>query len=287
MAMRIVILGSSLYSETACAMAVRLAKLGKAPVGALVLSTLNRATLTRKIGQWGLGEVARYARTKLASLRGNGPAHARNPHLENLLGHEQGMFRSLRQVAKVYGFPVEVCRDQNSLDAIACIERWAPDLMVFTGGNILRKQLLAVPRLGVLNVHLGLLPQIRGMSSPEWSLLTRVPVGITFHYMDTGIDTGPILRRYEFPDAPECESLSDLRNRLIAFGVAKIGDVVEGLVRGTISADPQSTLRSSGPKNHYQFDERQFFVMHEWLQARAAENLIANRSVTAAGSVHE
>jgi len=75
---------------------------------------------------------------------------------------------------------------------------------------------------GVLNVHLGLLPQIRGMSSPEWSLLSGVPVGITFHYMDAGIDTGPILRRYEFPGAAECESLSDLRSRLIAFASQRL-----------------------------------------------------------------
>ena len=77
------------------------------------------------------------------------------------------------------------------------------------------------------------------MSSPEWSLLQGVRLGITIHYMDAGIDTGPILQKYEFPDGP-CESLNDLRNRLIAFGIEKIGEVVEGLVRGTIFATPQS-----------------------------------------------
>ncbi len=51
-----------------------------------------------------------------------------------------------------------------------------------------------MPRLGILNVHLGLLPEVRGMSSPEWSLLQGVPLGITFHYMDAGIDTGPVLQ---------------------------------------------------------------------------------------------
>ena len=279
--MRVVILGSSLYSETACAMAVRMAKLGKGPAGALALSTLNRATLMRKIGQWGVAEVARYARTKLVSPRGDGQGHAKNPYLETLLNHEGGMFRSLRQVARVYGFPIAVCRDQNSPDAIARLKRWAPDLIVFTGGNILRKELLKVPRLGVLNVHLGLLPQIRGMSSPEWSLLSGVPVGITFHYMDAGIDTGPILRRYEFPDAAECESLSDLRSRLIAFGVAKIGEVIEGLILGTISPVQQSNLDRSD-----QNEDCQFFVIHEWLKARAAEHLGAGRRATIAASVH-
>ena len=63
--MRIVILSSSVYSETACAMAVRMAELGQVPAGALALSTLDRATLVRKLGQWGVGGVARYARAKL------------------------------------------------------------------------------------------------------------------------------------------------------------------------------------------------------------------------------
>jgi methionyl-tRNA formyltransferase len=70
------------------------------------------------------------------------------------------------------------------------------------------------------------------MSTPEWSLLNNVPVGITIHYVDAGIDTGPILQRWEFPDAAQCDSLSDLRNRLIAFGVEKVSEVVSGLDLG-------------------------------------------------------
>jgi methionyl-tRNA formyltransferase len=196
--------------------------------------------------------------------------------LEPVLKHGDGVFRSLREVAAFYGFPVAVCHDQNAPDSIAQLREWSPDLIIFTGGNILRKQLLEVPRLGVLNVHLGLLPEIRGMSSPEWSLLNRVPDGVTIHYMDTGIDTGPVLQRCEFPDVNRCESLTDLRNRLIAFGVAKVAEVVAALDRGTISATPQSDLE----------EDRQFFVMHEWLQARAAERLTKSRMASGVGSVN-
>lgn len=263
--MRLVILSSSLYSETACAMAVRLGKLGHIPAGALALSTLNRGTLLRKFGQLGVGEVARYARAKMIPQAGRNRASANNPYLGPLLKHERGMFRSLREVAESYGFPVAVCHNQNSSESIAHLQEWSPDLIIFTSGNILRRQLLEVPRLGVLNVHLALLPEVRGMSSPEWSLLNRIPVGITIHYMDEGIDTGPILDRREFPDAFKCESLSDLRNRLIAFGVERVGDVVEGLVHGTISPTPQSDLER----------DNRFFVMHEWLLARAAARLTA------------
>jgi folate-dependent phosphoribosylglycinamide formyltransferase PurN len=274
--MRIVVLCSSEYSETACAMAVRMAKLGHVPVGALALSTLDRGTLLRKLGQWGVEDVIRYARAKLIPHRGHRQPQARNPYLQPLLKHGEEIFRSLREVAKFYGFPVAVCNDQNAPDSIARLKEWSPDLIIFTGGNILRKQLLEVPRLGVLNVHLGLLPEVRGMSSPEWSLLNHVPVGVTLHYVDAGIDTGPLLQRCEFPDVAECESLSDLRNRLIAFGLEKAAEVIAGLDQGTISASAQS----------HRDEDRQFFVMHEWLQARAAERLTKSGRAAVAGTVN-
>jgi|SRR5271154_473298 len=275
--MRIIILSSSLYSETACAMAVRLAEFGHIPVGALSLPTLDRGTVLRKLGQWGVRGVANYARAKLIPHHSGVQPRVSNPHLQPLLQHGEGVFRSLRQVAALYGFPVTVCKDQNAPDSIARLREWSPDLIIFTGGNILRKQLLEVPRLGVLNVHLGWLPEIRGMSSPEWSLLNHVPVGITIHFMDAGIDTGPVLQKCEFPNAALCESLSDLRNRLIAFGIEKTAEVVAGFDRDTISATPQPDL----DRDH------QFFVMHEWLQARAAEHLAKKRMTAVAQTAQE
>lgn len=273
--MRIVVLGSSVYSETACAMAVRMAKLGRVPVGALVLSTVNSGTFLRKVGQWGVQGVIRYARAKLIPHRSDMQAAVRNPYLQPLLQHQDGIFRSLREVAKSYGFPVAICSDQNAPDSIARLREWSPDLIIFTGGNILRKQLVDTARLGVLNAHLGMLPEVRGMSTPEWSLLNHVPVGVTIHYVDAGIDTGPILQRCEFSDAARSESLSDLRHRLIAFGVEKVAEVVAGLDRGMISATPQSSLDV----------DRQFFVMHEWLRARAAERYTRRGPTSVAGTV--
>jgi methionyl-tRNA formyltransferase len=287
--MRIVMLCSSVYSETACAMAVRMAAMGYVPAGALSLRTVNRGTLSRKLGQIGMREFARYARDKLLAQRGVETPRFHNQYLKPWLQHENRAFRSLKTVARHHGFPIAFCDDQNSPGSIARLREWSPDLIVFTGGNILRKEILSVPRLGVLNIHLGLLPHVRGMSSPEWSLLTGVPVGITIHYMDPGVDTGPILRRYEYRDAAHCQSLRELRHRLIAFAVEKIGEVVAALDRGTIIATPQpefesdQTFRESfNPNNH-----DQYFVMHEWLKARAEECLTDHNSVASVGTLYE
>jgi folate-dependent phosphoribosylglycinamide formyltransferase PurN len=263
--MRVVILCSSPYSETGCAVAARLAQLGHIPVGALTLPSWDRATLLRKVGQWGLRDSFRYAHSKLAPSKSAAPNQIRNPYLQTALqrSDQPGVYRSLREIARSYKFPVATFSDQNSSSAIAQLKQWSPDLVIFTGGNILRDELLKVPRLGILNSHLALLPEIRGMSSPEWSLLCGVPLGITVHFMDTGIDTGRILLRREFSKARKCGSLTDLRNRMIAEGIELIAEAVTGLNNGAISPVPQTDREK----------DNQYFVMHDRLKAVAARQL--------------
>jgi methionyl-tRNA formyltransferase len=273
--MRIVMLCPSLYSESSCAMAMRQARSGYVPIGVVTLPAFDLPTLTRKLGQWGARAVMRYAKAKL-SLRASTEPHLRNPYLQALLTNENRSIRSLREVAALYGFPILVCKNQNASASVAQLKEWSPDLIVFTGGNILRSPLLDVPRLGVINLHLGLLPEIRGMSSPEWSLLNNVAVGVTVHYINNGIDTGPVLGRFEFPHVAQCSSLDDLRNRLIAFGIEKVAEIVAGLDRGTISAKLQSELDV----------DHQYFVMHEWLKEQAAQRL-KGRLAAAVVSSHE
>jgi folate-dependent phosphoribosylglycinamide formyltransferase PurN len=274
--MRVAILCSSPYSETGCAVAARLAQLGYVPVGALTLPSWDRRTLLRKVGQWGLHDSLQYAVAKLSPGRAPIQKQIRNPYLESALRHGDGVFRSVREVARTYKFPVVTCSKQNSPRAVAQLKQWSPDLAIFTGGNILRDDVLKVPRLGILNAHLALLPEIRGMSSPEWSLLCGVPLGITIHFMDSGVDTGPILLRREFL-ADGCDSLADLRNKMIAGGIELIAEVVAGLDRGMVWAVPQADREK----------DRQFFVMHEQLKAVAARRLKEARSNPVGGRSDE
>jgi folate-dependent phosphoribosylglycinamide formyltransferase PurN len=271
--MRVAILCSSAYSETGCAVTARLAQLGYVPVGALTLPSWDRGTLLRKVGQWGLRDSLQYAVAKLSLRKATIQKQIRNSYLESALRHGDGVFRSVREVARTYGFPVMTCSRQNAPRAVAQLKQWSPDLAIFTGGNILRDEVLKVPRLGILNAHLALLPEIRGMSSPEWSLLCGVPLGITIHFMDSGVDTGPILLRREFAGADGCDSLADLRNKMIAEGIELIAEAVAGLDRGTISAVPQADRGK----------DLQFFVMHEQLKAVATRRLKKGRLNPAGG----
>jgi methionyl-tRNA formyltransferase len=70
---------------------------------------------------------------------------------------------------------------------------FGPELVVLGGTRILRPHLLAIPTRGTINAHPGLLPWLRGSSSVEWALYEDVAVGSTVHFVEVGIDTGPII----------------------------------------------------------------------------------------------
>jgi folate-dependent phosphoribosylglycinamide formyltransferase PurN len=260
--MRIVVLCSSPYSETGCATAAKLAESGAVPVGALTLPPWDRATIVRKIGQWGWRDSVRFAQSKLLGSKQAVASGVRNPYLASMLSKKGEVIRSLRGAGELYGFPVVSCGNHNSAHAIAQMKQWQPDVAVFTGGSILRWEVLSIPRFGVLNAHLALLPEIRGMSSPEWSLLCNVRLGITVHFMDEGVDTGPILLKREFDTPANCTSLPDLRNRMIAQGIEWIVDVVGQLESACISAVEQNSS-----------EDRQYFVMHDRLKVMAENRL--------------
>jgi hypothetical protein len=77
-----------------------------------------------------------------------------------------------------------------------------PDYLVLAGLGILNADALAIPRRGTFNVHPGLLPWVRGVSVVERAIERGVPVGVTAHYVNSGIDTGAIIQRELIPAQP-------------------------------------------------------------------------------------
>jgi hypothetical protein len=81
-------------------------------------------------------------------------------------------------------------------------------------GVIYRDAVLASFGRGLLNAHIGLLPEFRGRSVMEWSILSGAPAGITVFFMDGGIDTGrEIVVRRSF-DVSRAGSAADAKASL-------------------------------------------------------------------------
>ena len=79
---------------------------------------------------------------------------------------------------------------------LACLAATAPDLVLsIRYGGILKDRAIAIPSMGVLNLHSGLLPDYRGVMATFYALLNRESeIGMTLHtILDAGIDTGDII----------------------------------------------------------------------------------------------
>lgn len=90
--------------------------------------------------------------------------------------------------------------------------------VVVAYGQILKPDVLAVPRLGSVNIHGSLLPELRGAAPVQWAIIRGLEqTGVTIMQMDAGLDSGPMLLRVEEPIVPD-ESASELAARLAEIG---------------------------------------------------------------------
>lgn len=65
--------------------------------------------------------------------------------------------------------------------------------------KIIRSPLLSLPRRGFVNTHPSLLPYGRGKHYNFWSIVDRVPFGVSLHMVDEGVDTGDIVAQIAIP----------------------------------------------------------------------------------------
>ena len=87
--------------------------------------------------------------------------------------------------------------DINDVTTAEILRALDPDLLVVSGAPILRPAIHSIARYGTVNLHFGISPNYRGMHtiSTPWHSRDYAHVGATLHYIDDGIDTGPVLFR--------------------------------------------------------------------------------------------
>ncbi len=80
-------------------------------------------------------------------------------------------------------------------EAMEQLRAWNPDVIVVAAfGQILKKDVLELPRYGCINIHASLLPRWRGAAPINAAILAGdEETGVTIMKMDVGLDTGPML----------------------------------------------------------------------------------------------
>lgn len=144
------------------------------------------------------------------------------------------------QLALERGLPLlqpERVREPLFLDHLQSVK---PDLAVVVAfGQIFRRSLLELPRLGCINLHASLLPAYRGAAPIQAAIAAgEETTGVTTMQMDEGLDTGSVLLQRDLPIGSE-ETAPELARRLAAVGAQLMVETVGRLEDGTLVATPQ------------------------------------------------
>jgi len=120
---------------------------------------------------------------------------------------------------------IEVLQPEKASDQQFCdlIKETEPDLIIVIAfGQILKRSLLIIPKLGVINIHASLLPKFRGAAPIQWAIINNeLKTGLTVMRMDEGLDTGPILFQEDVSILRD-ETAGQLHDRL----ALKAGDFI-------------------------------------------------------------
>ena len=134
-----------------------------------------------------------------------------------------------------------------------------PDVIIVVSfGQILKEELLELPRLGCLNVHASLLPKYRGASPIVSAILNgESRTGVSFMRMDRGLDTGPVYRQLEMP-LDDTVTAPELEQALAKLAGSNLGDCLRKLAAGELTAAEQdsaaATLSRKIRKRHAALD---------------------------------
>jgi len=147
---------------------------------------------------------------------------------------------AVKQAALQLGLPILQPEKLRQPEAMQQLRDWAPDLIVVAAfGQILRPEVLDLPKYGCINIHGSLLPRWRGAAPIQAAILAGdVETGVTIMKMDPGVDTGAILSRRHIPIAPE-DTAGTLFTKLAPLGSDLLLETLPRYLSGELQPQPQ------------------------------------------------
>ena len=148
-------------------------------------------------------------------------------------GHHQHL-NPLKQLAIAHGVSVFQPDRIKSLESVDFLRQTAADLFVVAAyGQMLSNEVLAVPRLGTINVHASLLPRYRGATPIHATILNGdTETGVTIIEIVQKLDAGPMLGDVRTAIGPE-ETTGQLEQRLAELAIPLTQRVIREISQGT------------------------------------------------------
>ena len=146
----------------------------------------------------------------------------------------------VKALALAAGIPVYQPEKIKSEEAQNYFQQVAADVVVIIAyGQIIPARLIAIPSLGWINLHGSLLPKYRGAAPINWAIINgETRTGLTTMQIEAGLDTGPMLLKYETEIGPD-ETAPQLTARLAEAGAPLVVETLRKLAAGEIRPMPQ------------------------------------------------
>ena len=147
---------------------------------------------------------------------------------------------SLGAMARRRGAAYVEALDVNAPEVAARLRAYAPDLVLSLHfDQVIRAPIIAVPRVGVVNLHPALLPELRGPFPAFWTLHRKAAPGISVHLVDTEeLDAGPLLLQRAV-ESVRGETALALNARLLREGAALVAEAIARWEAGSLAPEPQ------------------------------------------------
>ena len=157
-----------------------------------------------------------------------------------------GGTKSIKRAAKKIGAKYKVIENVNKLEFVEYIKKINPDLIIsFSAPQIIKPELLNVPKYGIINVHGALLPNYRGALPSFWHLFNNEKTaGATVHRMSAAIDDGDIIIQAPV-DISDCKTMFDIINRTKEKGGELMVKAINKISSGDLSSIPNKTEEGS------------------------------------------
>jgi len=119
----------------------------------------------------------------------------------------------------------------NSPSIVEWILCRKPDLFLVMGTSLLRKKLISLPSLGILNLHTGISPYYRGGMTNLWPIVNFEPqfCGVTIHELDHKIDAGKIIHTDQ-PKINASDNFSSINSKSIILGTKLMIQSIERII---------------------------------------------------------
>ena len=148
--------------------------------------------------------------------------------------------QSIKDVCSSNGIPIEYFDNINDIKFVEKLKHLAPDLIVLGGAPLIKKQIIELPKIAVLNSHPGILPQAKGMDVVAQSIIDNVPLGVSVFKVDEGIDSGAILMEKFLNKNIEGLKLHEIEALVEELSANAMLESIEMIKNGNYSFIPQT-----------------------------------------------